>query len=244
MAWIESHQQLKDNPKLYDLCASMGWAKHEAVGYLHLLWYWCVDYAEDGDLTRHNAPRIALAIGLPPKEGERFLAALCEAGLLDTEPYLRIHDWWDYFGKYLQSKYRRSPQKWERIRDLYRSGGGAVVSPSAPDPVLTTPPFPESRIPEIGDTEFSETEVSEPENGEHMDTVRTEYVLPTDSACTPDAQCTTSTGKSLPLTDTLEVDEQPSQKGAIQPKTAVGVHDTVHDDVHNIGCTALPNQTK
>jgi len=32
-----------------------------AVGLLHCLWWWCIDYATDGDLSRYDAEDIAIA---------------------------------------------------------------------------------------------------------------------------------------------------------------------------------------
>lgn len=147
MAWIESHQSLKDSHKLYDLMASMEWELHEAVGRLQLFWWWCVDHAEDGDLTKFKPHHLAIAAGLSPVEGEKFMKGMVEAGFIDLEPGFRLHDWWDYFGTFLRKRYSKRPEVWQRVRDLYQKefpkgdgrsnpGGTEGGSPRGPTGVL------------------------------------------------------------------------------------------------------------
>ena len=119
MAWIESHQQLLNHPKTLDLMNFMGWDVDTTIGKLHRLWWWCLDYAPDGDLRKHNASRLAAALGLPPSQGEKLVSALVQTQWLDTFPNLRLHDWWDYIGPFLRVKYKRNPERWQRVRDLY-----------------------------------------------------------------------------------------------------------------------------
>ena len=120
MAWIKSDQALRQHPKVADLMASMNWSMDTTLAKLHRFWWWCVDYAEDGDLRKHNENRIAASIGLQPGEpAKRFVAAMIAAKWIDQEPYLRVHDWWEHVGPWLQSKYRRSPEKWQGVRDAY-----------------------------------------------------------------------------------------------------------------------------
>lgn len=78
-----------------------------------------MDYAEDGDLRRVTPARVAAGIGLPPAKGADLIAALKSAGFVDRKPHSRVHDWWEYAGPFLRSKYKRSPAKWQRIRTLY-----------------------------------------------------------------------------------------------------------------------------
>jgi len=151
MAWIESHQSLKDSHKLYDLMASMEWEIHEAVGRLQLFWWWCVDHAEDGDLTKFKPHHLAIAAGLSPTEGKKFLEGMIEAGFIDLEPGFRLHDWWDYFGTFLRKRYSKRPEVWQRVRDLYQKEppkedgrsnpwGTEGDSPREPEGVLLPPP--------------------------------------------------------------------------------------------------------
>lgn len=119
MAWIESHQALEKHPKTYDLMAFTGWNLDTAIGKLHRFWWWCVDYAEDGDLRKHNDARLGAAVGLNGEQAAMFVKAMVEACWLDRKPYFRVHDWWDYIGKFLQIKYKHTPEKWQRIKALY-----------------------------------------------------------------------------------------------------------------------------
>lgn len=118
MAWIESHQALERHPKTLDLMTSMGWDLSQTIGYLHRFWWWVVDYAEDGDLRKHGN-HYAISLGLTGEVADKFVTEMKRIGFIDTQPNLRVHDWWAYHGYYLRSKYRHSKEKWERIRDLY-----------------------------------------------------------------------------------------------------------------------------
>ena len=122
MAWIESHQDLKDHPKTCDLMAAMGWDLDTTIGKLHRFWWWCVDYAEDGDLRKHNDNRIAQAMGVATPDAGKLVKCMVSAGWLDREPFFRVHDWWDHIGLFLQRKYGgKNPEKWQQIRELYTS---------------------------------------------------------------------------------------------------------------------------
>ena len=50
MAWIKSDQSLANHPKLILLAKELGVSKVQALGHLHLLWYWTLEYAEDGEI--------------------------------------------------------------------------------------------------------------------------------------------------------------------------------------------------
>ena len=43
MAWIKSDQSLANHPKLILLARALGISKVEALGHLHLLWYWVLE---------------------------------------------------------------------------------------------------------------------------------------------------------------------------------------------------------
>ncbi len=115
MAWIESHQKLLTDPKLFELCASMGWNKAEAIGRLHMFWWWCVDHAETGDLRLYNDCHLALAVELNAEQGKEFVEAMVKAGFIERMPYFRIVNWWKFTGKFLQSRYSQDPKKWKKI---------------------------------------------------------------------------------------------------------------------------------
>ena len=128
MAWIESHIGLDKHPKTLNLACVMNWSVRETVGALHIFWHWCVDYAEDGNLTRYNDSTLASVVGLDPQAGREFVEAMVKcggetaSGFIEREPYFRVHDWWNYFGKYLQVKYKHNPKKWKGIQKGYVNG--------------------------------------------------------------------------------------------------------------------------
>jgi len=123
-AWIESHQTLKDNPKTSKLSSLMGWDLDITIGKLHRLWWWCLDYCPDGNVSRLSADMVAIAIGLPPNDGEKLIKSLYNAGFLDKtlKKQFLIHDWLDYAGRYLRdSRYKRNPDKYKEIKDLHET---------------------------------------------------------------------------------------------------------------------------
>lgn len=120
MAWIESHQALRDHPKVRHLARLLGVDNDSALGKLHRFWYWCIDYAEDGDLRKHGMEVISDSLGYDA-------TALITARWADIKPYIRVHDWWDWSGRFFQSKYKNAPEKWQRIRSLYQVGSKSVL---------------------------------------------------------------------------------------------------------------------
>lgn len=78
-----------------------------------MLWYWCLDYALDGDLSRKEPKMIEQSCDIP-------LKLLVKAGFVDSRPYRRIHDWWSIQGNYLKIRFKNQPENWQRIEDLYK----------------------------------------------------------------------------------------------------------------------------
>lgn len=126
MAWIESHQILRYHHKVFDLAERMGWSVRETIGVLHLFWWWVADCAEDGDLRKFNDAALARCVDLSGEQSKSFVAAMVAARWLDREPYFRVHDWWTYFGRFLQVKYKSDPHKWMTIRADYLEGVPSV----------------------------------------------------------------------------------------------------------------------
>lgn len=130
MAWIESHQSLRNHPKTKRLCRLLGIDLAKAIGHLHLLWWWCLDYAQDGSLAAYDAYIIADAAQWDG-DPDQFVAALLESGFLerDGEETLIIHDWWDYAGKLINQR-REHAERMRRMRALQqRSSSGDVRKP-------------------------------------------------------------------------------------------------------------------
>jgi len=117
--WIESHQALLLHPKLFRLVSLSGLSQDVCIAKLHRLWWWALQYAEDGYLDRYSAEEIAIGIGFDDLEaGNKFFSALCNAKWIDE--HKRINDWLDYAERYLKSKYRTAnPLKYQAIIDKW-----------------------------------------------------------------------------------------------------------------------------
>lgn len=123
MAWIESHQNLERHPKTIFLSVRMGWGIEETIGRLHKFWWWVLDFAPTGDLSKYGPGIIASAFGVPMSAdmSSQFVSSLAEVGWLDRgSGVLRVHDWPRYAGRYLRdTKFKRSPKEWEAVVALY-----------------------------------------------------------------------------------------------------------------------------
>jgi len=119
MAWIESNQELGRHPKMKRFARLLSISWPEAVGYLHYLWWWALDFAQDGDLSQYEAGDIADAVHWKG-DSEKFVNALLDAGFLDmsSEGNWEIHDWYDYAGKLLEHRAAQSEYK-KRQYSLY-----------------------------------------------------------------------------------------------------------------------------
>lgn len=124
MAWIESHQELARHPKTRKLARALGVSVPCAIGHLHLLWWWALDYADDGELGGFDPEDLAEA-AMWNGEPQAFIAALQSAGFLDE---LTIHDWQDYGGK-LTEKRRADAERKREARRRTSSATSSSVSP-------------------------------------------------------------------------------------------------------------------
>ena len=117
MTWIPSHQSLREHPKkdrlaelLFNGSTPNDVADYAAAGLLHYLWYWALDYAVDGDLSKFSDRQIAKGCrwqGDPPT----LVQALTGAGFIDEDR--QIHDWHEYAGKLLE----RRERDYERVKN-------------------------------------------------------------------------------------------------------------------------------
>lgn len=105
MAWIESHQSLSTHRKTRKLAKDLGVSKPTAIGHLHLLWWWCMDNAQDGDLSSIDPDEIAEVSMWEGSPGD-FLQALITSGFMDCGDDGRtvLHDWHDYAGKLIEKR--------------------------------------------------------------------------------------------------------------------------------------------
>lgn len=158
MAWIESHQELGRHPKTKRLARLLGVSVPTAVGHLHFLWWWALDYAEDGCLYRYDSVDIADA-AMWEEDPQSFVDALVESGFLEpSEDGLRIHDWWQYAGRLVERRRKDADRKRTqrgRPHDVRRTSDGhpqdvaktaCVTVPNLTEPNPTEPETTSSEI--------------------------------------------------------------------------------------------------
>ena len=101
--WIPSHQDLARHPKTRKAARRADVSLPTMIGHLHLLWYWALDLAPDGDLSKFDDEDLADA-AMWEGDPETFVAALIDCGPGDQDGFLdpdhRLHDWDQYGGKY------------------------------------------------------------------------------------------------------------------------------------------------
>jgi hypothetical protein len=122
MAWIESHTEIGQHPKTKRLARELGVTVPAAIGHLHLLWWWALTYAQDGDLSRYTDEDIADAV-MFPKNPQKAVNALIAAGFIDeTDGTRSIHDWYEYAGRLIdQREQNRARTKRARERNATRT---------------------------------------------------------------------------------------------------------------------------
>jgi len=113
MAWIPSYQELARHPKTKKLSRLLDVSLPATLGHLHLLWWWALDYTDDGQLSRYEPADIAEAMQW---EGDPavLLDALVASGFVDGD--LHIHDWEFYTGG-IVDKREKNRERQKRFRE-------------------------------------------------------------------------------------------------------------------------------
>jgi hypothetical protein len=153
MAWLESHQTLANHPKTLKLARLLNVPRVTAVGHLHFLWWWALDYAQDGDLSKFDEMDIAVAADWQG-EPDVLLAGLKRAGFVNEDG--RIHDWYEYTGRLIERRRADAERKREaRSKDVQRPSAGhpedgvrnrTVPNTTVPNPTRTQPNQPAVRV--------------------------------------------------------------------------------------------------
>ena len=134
MAWIESHQTLKEHHKTKALKRALKIKTPQAIGHLHMLWWWCLDNAPDGDLSGIPDEDLAEAVewtGDPKK----FVDSLVTSGFIDGENR-QLHDWYEYAGKLVDRRISNRERQTE-FRNRHRNGNITVTSQLRNTPPVT-----------------------------------------------------------------------------------------------------------
>jgi hypothetical protein len=166
MAWIESHQALGAHPKTIRLAALLKVRVPEAVGLLHFLWWWALDYAPNGLVSVTDQPVVARAC-LWHGPTVRFWEALLEVGFMEPAELpnvCKIHDWDEYGGKLVESRQlrkdsnRRAQTRWRNrsrangVSDYVSAESALNKQPTLPDTTVhnrtvpDTPPLPPHQV--------------------------------------------------------------------------------------------------
>lgn len=118
MAWLESHTVLIRHRKLIDLSKQLRLKPVHVLGHLHVLWHAALEQREDGDLSSWSDDFIA-ASACFTGSSPQFVSLLESTGWLNEGRL--IHDWLDYAGRYLESRYRTSNPS--RLREIWKKHG-------------------------------------------------------------------------------------------------------------------------
>ena len=121
MAWIESHQTLWRHPKTQKAARLAGVSLHEMIGLLHCLWWWSLDYADDGNLDAVDPADVEAAVGWQGEDGQLW-GAWVAAGFIDDSDPPTVHDWHEYAGRLLEkraSSRERAQTSRERARSVH-----------------------------------------------------------------------------------------------------------------------------
>ena len=110
MAWIEAHQELRNHPKTKKAARLLGVSRPQLIGHLFCLWWWCLDYSANGNLSAFDNADIADGAEWDG-DPDRFVQSLIECGpsdrpgfLFDNGNGLEVKDWCDYGGKYITKR--------------------------------------------------------------------------------------------------------------------------------------------
>jgi hypothetical protein len=108
MAYVEAHAALREHPKTKRAARLLGVTPVAVVGHLLFLWWWCQDYAQDGNLSAWSAEEIAEAASWPG-DSAALVEALLNCGQpgfleIDNDGALLVHDWPKYGGKLFKTR--------------------------------------------------------------------------------------------------------------------------------------------
>jgi hypothetical protein len=138
MAYLQSHQELATHPKTRKASRRLGVSIPTMIGHLHLLWYWALDHAPEGDLSRFDPDDLADAAEWEGDPDE-FVKTLMGCGPGDSSGFLdpdgKLHDWDEYGGKYgkrVAAARKAAAARWQSDNDAPapepQSDGNATAS--------------------------------------------------------------------------------------------------------------------
>lgn len=114
--WIESHVTLRNHKKVFMLCNELKIERAQALGHLHMLWWWAIENRENGDLTGIFTRDIAHACDWSG-DAEILLKALKKCGWIGKN--MEINDWHDYSWRLLAIR-KSNRERQRKYRDVTR----------------------------------------------------------------------------------------------------------------------------
>lgn len=160
MAFLESHQELRDHPKTKKAARLLGIGVPQFIGHIHLLWWWAYDYADDGDLSGYDNVEIAEA-AMWEGDPAHFVQSLGECGRPGTPGFLeidepekgvvtiRIHDWDEYIGKIIKKRKADADRKRSARLGIVPGTNQAVHRTSVGHPPDGAGTVPDQTVPNI-----------------------------------------------------------------------------------------------
>jgi hypothetical protein len=137
MAWIESHQSLATHRKTKVLKRLLKIRTPQAIGHLHLLWWWCLDNAPNGNLNGIDNADLADAADWLG-DAEKFVSSLTQAGFIDADTRV-LHDWEVYAGKLIDRKKANAERQQAHRNAIHNSD---VTDTSQVRHIATVPTIP------------------------------------------------------------------------------------------------------
>lgn len=156
MAWIESHQELRGHPKTKRLARMLGVSMVTAVGHLHFLWWWALEYAMSGDLSNVDPIDIADA-AMWDADPEQFVSSMVKCGggkpgfLEYVDGQLSIHDWDHYVGR-LREQREVNAERQRRHREKRKKADEQTNDVTVMSPLHNDPTVPDRTGPQPDQT--------------------------------------------------------------------------------------------
>lgn len=114
---------MRDHPKTRKLARLLSVHRSQAIGHMMMVWWWALEYAQDGDLGRYSNDEIADAADWPG-DPDLFVTSAVECGPDGADGFfnanLTIHNWDQYAGRLID---RRTSEA-ERKRNYRRMSAG------------------------------------------------------------------------------------------------------------------------
>lgn len=126
MAWIQSHSELKEHPKVKKAARILGVPKLLLIGHLQALWWWVIEYHPSGDLSYAMPEDIADAVEWEG-DPQLFLKAMLECSTTGGFGFLEkkngglfVHDWDEHCCREYEKR-KKDAERQKRNREKRRA---------------------------------------------------------------------------------------------------------------------------